>query len=259
MRIIELSNGVKMPIIGFGTIGQFGKQVEDNVSFALQNGYRLIDTANRYTNEKSVGRGISKSGLDRKEIFIETKLAPTFYEKSNAVNYIAGYQMMEKAYKEGKIKALGLSNFKVEQIQEILDICEIKPVVMQIECHPYYPAEKVKDFCFENGIILQSWYPLGHGSNELLNEPLFKALAIKYHKTTSQIILKWHTQMGFSAVPGSRSANHILENIELFDFVLTNEEMHEIAKLNKHCPFYQITEKSQHILATTIPDVDGEE
>ena len=129
---------------------------------------------------------------------------------------------------------------------------------MQIECHPYYPAEKVKDFCFENGIILQSWYPLGHGSNELLNEPLFKALAIKYHKTTSQIILKWHTQMGFSAVPGSRSANHILENIELFDFVLTNEEMHEIAKLNKHCPFYQITEKSQHILATTIPDVDGE-
>ena len=281
MRIIELSNGVKMPIIGFGTIGQFGKQVEDNVSFALQNGYRLIDTANRYTNEKSVGRGISKSGLDRKEIFIETKLAPTFYEKSNAVeqtlerlgveyidlmllhhplnNYIAGYQMMEKAYKEGKIKALGLSNFKVEQIQEILDICEIKPVVMHIECHPYYPAEKVKDFCFENGIILQSWYPLGHGSNELLNEPLFKALAIKYHKTTSQIILKWHTQMGFSAVPGSRSANHILENIELFDFVLTNEEMHEIAKLNKHCPFYQITEKSQHILATTIPDVDGEE
>ena len=238
MRIIELSNGVKMPIIGFGTIGQFGKQVEDNVSFALQNGYRLIDTANRYTNEKSVGRGISKSGLDRKEIFIETKLAPTFYEKSNAVeqtlerlgveyidlmllhhplnNYIAGYQMMD-------------------------------------------PAEKVKDFCFENGIILQSWYPLGHGSNELLNEPLFKALAIKYHKTTSQIILKWHTQMGFSAVPGSRSANHILENIELFDFVLTNEEMYEIAKLNKHCPFYQITEKSQHILATTIPDVDGEE
>ena len=174
-------------------------------------------------------------------------------------NYIAGYQMMEKAYKEGKIKALGLSNFKVEQIQEILDICEIKPVVMQIECHPYYPAEKVKDFCFEKGIILQSWYPLGHGINELLNEPLFKALAIKYHKTTSQIILKWHTQMGFSAVPGSRSANHILENIELFDFVLTNEEMHEIAKLNKHCPFYQITEKSQHILATTIPDVDGEE
>lgn len=126
MRIIELSNGVKMPIIGFGTIGQFGKQVEDNVSFALQNGYRLIDTANRYTNEKSVGRGISKSGLDRKEIFIETKLAPTFYEKSNAVeqtlerlgveyidlmllhhplnNYIAGYQMMEKLIRRGKSK-----------------------------------------------------------------------------------------------------------------------------------------------------------
>jgi diketogulonate reductase-like aldo/keto reductase len=278
---IKLSNGIIMPAIGFGTIGQTGKQIENNVAFALQNGYRLIDTANRYVNEKSVGRGIKKSGLKRKDFFIETKLAPTFYETEDAIdktlerlgvdyidlmllhhplnNYIAGYKMMEKAYKEGKIKSLGLSNFKIEQIQEILNVCEIKPVVMQVECHPYYPAEKVRDFCTENGITLQSWYPLGHGSNELLNEPLFKLLATKYHKTTSQIILKWHTQMGFSAVPGSKSTNHILENIDLFDFTLTNEEMHEIEKLNKHQPFYQSTKKTQHMLATTVPNVDDEQ
>ncbi|MCD7950472.1 MAG: aldo/keto reductase [Erysipelotrichaceae bacterium] len=281
MNTIQLSNGILIPAIGFGTIGQFGKQVEDNVAFALKNGYQLIDTANRYTNEKSVGRGIKKSGIDRKEIFIETKLAPTFYETNDAIdktlerldveyadlmllhhplnNYIEGYQMMEKAYKEGKIKALGLSNFKIEQIQEILDICEIKPVIMQVECHPYYPAEHVKDFCDQNGIILQSWYPLGHGNKDLLNEDIINALAQKYHKSASQIILKWHTQMGFSAVPGSKSENHILENIDVFDFTLTDDEMKQIDTLNRHQPLYKVSEKSQHMLVTTIPDVDGEE
>ncbi|MCD8028438.1 MAG: aldo/keto reductase [Erysipelotrichaceae bacterium] len=174
-------------------------------------------------------------------------------------NYIAGYHMMEKAYKEGKIKSLGLSNFKVAQIQEILDICEIKPVIMQLECHPYYPDEHVKDFCEQNGIVLQSWYPLGHGNKDLLNEKIICTLADKYHKSASQIILKWHTQMGFSAVPGSKSENHILENIDLFDFTLTDDEMNQIATLNKHQPLYIAAEKSQHMLATTIPDVDGEE
>ena len=280
MKTIELSNGMLMPSIGLGTINQFSEQIENNVAFAIQNGYRLIDTANRYTNEKSVGRGIKKSEISRNEIFIETKLAPTFYETKDAIdktlerlgvdyvdlmllhhplnNYIVGYQMMEKAYQEGKIKALGLSNFSIEQIQEILDHCTIKPVVMQVECHPYYPADKVRDFCNQNGITLQSWFPLGHGDSGLLNEELFKKLAAKYHKTTSQIILKWHTQMGFSAVPGSRNENHILENIDLFDFDLTAQEMSEIEKLNKHQPFYQVTQESQHKLSTTIPDVDGE-
>lgn len=281
MKTIQLSNGMKMPCIGYGTIGQSGKQIENNVAFALQNGYRLIDTANRYVNEKSVGRGIQKSQVKREDIFIETKLAPTFYETSDAIdktlerlnveyidlmllhhplnNYIAGYKLLEKAYKEGKIKALGLSNFSIEQIQEILDICEVKPVVMQVECHPYYPAEKVRDFCQQNGITLQSWYPLGHGNSDLLNDELFKSLATRYHKTTSQIILKWHTQMGFGAVPGSRNHDHILDNINLFDFTLTDEDMKQIAKLNKHQPFYQATEKSRHMLASTIPDVDHEE
>ena len=280
MKTIELSNGMLMPSIGFGTISQFEIQVENNVCFALQNGYRLIDTANRYTNEKSVGRGIKKSGIYRKDIFIETKLAPTFYEIDDALdktlkrldveyidlmllhhplnNYIAGYKLMEKAFKEGKIKALGLSNFSVEQIQKILDICEIKPVVMQMECHPYYIAEDVKEFCDVHGITLQSWYPLGHGHHDLLNENLLESLANQYHKTNSQVILRWHIQMGFCPVPGSKSECHILENIEIYDFELTDDEMNQIATLNKHQPIYQATEQSKHMLATTIPDVDGE-
>jgi len=281
MKTIQLNNGMVMPTIGFGTIGQSGKQIENNVAFALQNGYRLIDTANRYVNEKSVGRGIQKSGIDRKDNFVETKLAPTFYEVEDAIektlerlnveyidlmllhhplnHYVAGYKLMEKAYKEGKIKALGLSNFHIEQIQDILDICEIKPVVMQVECHPYYPAEKVKDFCWKNGIAIQSWYPLGHGDHRLFNEDVLKHLADKYHKSVSQIVLRWHSQMGWSAVPGSKSQQHILENIDIFDFTLTDEDMKQIELLNKHQPLYQVTEASQHRLATTVPNVDDEE
>lgn len=280
MKMIQLSSGLKIPSIGFGTIGQFQEQVENNVALALQNGYRLIDTANRYTNEKSVGRGIKKSGIDRKEIFVETKLAPTFYEMEDAVdktlerlgldyvdlmllhhplnNYVAGYKLLEKAYHEGKVKAIGLSNFSIEEIQTILDQCEVRPVLMQVECHPYYPAEHIRNFCREQGIVLQSWYPLGHGSLDLLNEDLLCSLADKYQKTTSQIILRWHVQMGFGAVPGSRSEKHILENIDIYDFALTEKEMSQIALLNKHEPFYQSTEQSRQRLASTIPDVDGE-
>lgn len=281
MEEFKLSNGLMMPVIGFGTIKQFGTQIEDNVCFALKNGYRLIDTANRYTNEKSVGREIKKSGLKREEVFIETKLAPTFYEKEDAIdqtlkrlgvdyidlmllhhplnNYISGYKLMEKAYKEGKIKSLGLSNFSIDQIQEILDQCEIKPVVMQIEAHPYYLPEDVKDFCEKNGIRLQAWFPLGHGDSGLFKEPLFKELALKYHKSVSEIILRWHIQVGICPMPGSKSHEHILENVDLFDFELTDDEMKQIEKLNKHEPFYHPTEKSRHMLATTIPDVEGEE
>ena len=129
---------------------------------------------------------------------------------------------------------------------------------MQLECHPYYPAEKVREFCKEQGMTLQSWYPLGHGNQQLLNEELLMNLANRYHKTVGQIILRWHVQMGFGAVPGSKSKNHILENIDIFDFTLADDEMKQIASLNKHQPFYQVTEKSKHILATTIPDVEGE-
>lgn len=273
MKYVILNNGVKMPKLGFGTIGQSGDQIIDNVSFALNHGYQLIDTANRYGNEQEVGLGIKKSGIRREDIFLETKLGPTLYENNQAIddtlkrlnvdyldlmllhhpvnNYIYAYKMLEKAYHEGKIKAIGISNFPVEKIQEILDQCEIVPAVMQIECHPYYPGEAVKSFCDEHHIQLQSWYPLGHGNNDMLHDPVFIELADKYHKSTVQIILRWHIQMGFTLVPGSKSQDHIKDNADIFDFALTDDDMNRIASVNKHQPFYQVTEESLRRLATT--------
>ena len=262
-----------MPQLGFGTINQFGEQITDNVAFALNHGYQLIDTANRYGNEVEVGKGLKKSGLPRESYFLETKLGPTLYENDNAIddtlkrldvdyidlmilhhpvnNYIYAYKMLEKAYKEGKLRAIGISNFPVEKIQEILDQCEIVPAVMQVECHPYYPAEKVKPFCDEKGIRLQAWFPLGHGNANLLNDPVIVKFAEKYNKSTVQVIIRWHIQMGFGLVPGSKSYAHIEDNAKVFDFALTEEEMAEIATLNKHEPFYHVTEESLHRMAVT--------
>jgi diketogulonate reductase-like aldo/keto reductase len=273
MTTIKLNNGVEMPQLGYGTILQFGDQITDNVAFALNNGYKLIDTANRYGNEVEVGLGLKKSGLKREEYFLETKLGPTLYENDGAIdgtlarlgvdyidlmilhhpvnNYIYAYKMLEKAYKEGKLRAIGISNFPAEKIQDILDNCEIVPAVMQVEAHPYYPAEKVKAFCDEKGIALQAWYPLGHGNADLIGDPVFVKLAEKYGKSAVQVILRWHIQMGFALVPGSKSPVHIRENAEIFDFELTAEEMEQIAALNRHEPFYKVTPESLQRMATT--------
>lgn len=123
--------------------------------------------------------------------------------------------MLEKAYREGKLRAIGISNFPVEKIQEVLDQCQVVPAVMPVECHPYYPEELVKPFCDEKGIALQAWYPLGHGNTDMLHDEVFVSLAEKYHKSTVQIILRWHVQMGFAMVPGSKSFEHIKENGEM--------------------------------------------
>ncbi|MBQ7057858.1 MAG: aldo/keto reductase [Firmicutes bacterium] len=268
-----LNNGVVIPQLGFGTIGQEGDLITDNVAFALNHGYKLIDTANRYGNEVEVGRGLKKSGLARDQYFVETKLGPTLYENDSAIdetlkrlnvdyidvmllhhpvnNYIYAYQMLEKAYKEGKLRAIGVSNFTVEQLKDLLSKCEIVPAVMQVECHPYYPAEAVKPFCEEKGIRLQSWFPLGHGNKELFVEPAIVKIAEKYQKSTAQVILRWHTQMGFGLVPGSRSFGHIEENARIFDFAMTDEEIAQITALSKHEPIYKVTPESLARLAVT--------
>lgn len=270
---ITLNNGVKFPQLGFGTIRQVGEQITENVAFALNNGYVLIDTANRYDNEVEVGLGLTRSGLSRDAYFLETKLGPTLYENDGAIegtlkrlgvdyidlmllhhpvnNYSYAYKMLEKAYKDGKLRAIGLSNFPVEKIAEVLEMCEIRPAVMQVECHPYYPAEKVKDFCDEQGIVLQCWYPLGHGSQELLNDATLSEIARQHDKSITQIVLRWHIQMGFCPVPGSKSKEHIRENAEIFDFTLNDEDMERVARINRHTPFYQVTAESLQRLATT--------
>lgn len=278
MEYVTLNNGIKMPMAGIGTFLLTPDEAEASVLSALACGYRLIDTANAYVNEKAVGRAMKKSGVSREEIFLETKLWPAFYEQPDAVektlerldtdyidlllihqpagNYIAGYKLMEKAYKEGKVKAIGLSNFSQSQIREILDICEVKPVVLQTEVHPYYQEKKLKDYLKKEGIVIQAWYPLGHGDKALLEEPLFQELGKKYGKSSAQIILRWHIQAGNIVIPGSKSPAHIQDNFDLFDFSLTALEMAQISIMDKNVRYYTSTPELLQRYAAMVPPVD---
>ena len=275
---VKLNNGVEMPMAGIGTFMLSPDEAEASCVSALADGYRLIDTANAYVNEKAVERAMKKSGLDRKEIFLETKIWPSFYNQSDAVektlqrldtdyidlllihqpagDYVAGYRLMEKAYKEGKVKAIGLSNFNEEQIREILNICEIKPAILQTEVHPYSQEKKLKDFLAKEEIVIQAWYPLGHGDAALIQEPVFSKLAEKYGKSNAQIILRWHVQAGNVVIPGSKNPDHIRANFDVFDFELTAEEMQEIQALNKDKRYYNSTPELLESYVGMVPPVD---
>lgn len=278
MEYATLNNGIKMPMAGIGTFLLTPDEAETSVLSALQCGYRLIDTANAYVNEKAVGRAMRKSGIPRDEIFLETKLWPSFYEQEDAVektlqrlgtdyidlllihqpagNYIAGYRLMEKAYKEGKVRAIGLSNFTPEQVQEILDICEVKPAVLQTEVHPYSQEKELKAFLDKEGIVIQAWYPLGHGDKALIQEPLFTEFDKKYGKSNAQIILRWHIQAGNIVIPGSKNPAHIKDNFNLFDFALTDDEMAKITALDKQKRYYTSTPEMLKKYAEMVPPVD---
>lgn len=280
MKFATLNNGLSMPMAGIGTFLLTPDEAEASVLAALEDGYRLIDTANAYVNEKAVGRAMKKSGLKREEIFLETKLWPSFYEDDNAVdktlerlgteyidlllihqpagNYVAGYRQMEKAYKEGKVKAIGLSNFNQAQIEEILGLCQVKPAVLQTEVHPYFQEQELKSFLSKEGMVIQAWYPLGHGDKALLEEPLFTKLGKKYGKTNAQIILRWHIQDGNIVIPGSKNPAHIKDNFDLFDFSFTEEEMEKIAALDKNTRYYYSTPEMLKKYAEIVPDVDGQ-
>ena len=278
MEYAVLNNGVKMPMAGIGTFLLTPDEAEASVLSALQNGYRLIDTANAYMNEKAVGRAMRKSGVKREDIFLETKLWPAFYEDEGAVektlkrldteyidlllihqpagNYIAGYRQMEKAYKEGKVRAIGLSNFTEDGIKEILSICEVKPAVLQTEVHPYSQEKELKKFLSKEGIVIQAWYPLGHGDKALIEEPLFSELGKKYGKSNAQIILRWHIQDGNIVIPGSKNPEHIKANFDLFDFSLTDDEMKRISAMDKQKRYYTSTPEMLKKYAEMVPPVD---
>ena len=265
METIRLSNGVEVPVLGIGTFMITPADTENAVYSAIKLGYRMIDTANAYMNEEAVGKAIAKAiseGLvKREELFVSTKIWPTLYEKADAVeqtlsrlgldyvdllfihqpsgNFVAGYQLIEQAYKAGKAKSLGISNMHGDKLERLLNVAEIKPHVIQLEAHPYCTEHEIMDRLAECGTKLMGWYPLGHGDAGLKQEPVFSKLADKYHKSNVQIILRWHTQMGFLTIPGSKNPDHIRDNADIFDFTLSADEMAEIAKLDGTKKYYQ--------------------
>ena len=278
METIKLNNGLTCPVIGIGTFMLSPADAENSVREALNMGYRLIDTANAYVNERAVGRGMKESKVKREDIFLSTKLWPSEYENPNAVdetlerlgveyvdllyihqpagNWLAGYRQLEKAYKEGKAKAIGISNFEGKYIEELQTKWEIAPQFIQVEAHPYVTQKELRKTLDQYGIKLMSWYPLGHGDKSLLQEPVFKKLGEKYGKTPAQVILRWHTQMGFVVIPGSKNVDHIRDNLNILDFTLTDAEMAEIAQLDKDMRYYHRTDAQLEQFAAWRPDFE---
>ena len=278
MNEITLNNNLKCPVIGIGTVMLSPAEAQNSVREALKMGYRLVDTANAYVNERAVGRGIKESGVARSEVYLSTKLWPSEYENPNAVdetlerlgvdyvdllyihqpagNWLAGYRALEKAYKEGKAKAIGISNFEGKYIAELEQKWEIAPQFIQVEAHPYYTQSELRKTLDKYGIRLMSWYPLGHGDRSLIEEPVFKQIGEKYGKTSAQVILRWHTQMGFVVIPGSKNVAHIKDNLDILDFELTDDEMKEIAKLDKGVRYYNRTDEQLIQFAAWKPEFE---
>lgn len=276
MKYFTLSNGLKVPALGIGTFMISPKDTEVSVYEAIKNGYRLIDTANAYGNEVNVGNAITKAieeGIvKREDLFLSTKLWPSVYESKDAIkntlerlnvtyldllfihqpsgNYIEGYHQLENAYEEGTIKSIGISNFHDEKLNRLLKESKIKPHIIQLEAHPYCLEKEIMAVLAPYHTILMGWYPLGHADKGLLEEPVFKKLAVKYHKKPAQIILRYEVEQGIIAIPGTKSTDHIIDNIDIFDFDLTKEEIKEIEALDGKKKYYAATDEIEERYAT---------
>lgn len=256
-KTVTLNNGYEIPLNGIGTYSLLNEVCYNSVLYALQNGVRLIDTAYIYRNEEEVARAVRDSKIDRKDIFVITKLYPNQYnDAENAINEalkklgyidmmllhhpgnndVEAYKAIEKAVKEGKIKSIGLSNWYIKELKEFLPKINIMPALVQNEIHPYYQDTEVVEYIQSLGIAVQAWYPLGGRGyqRELLNDSVLKEIAKKHNKSVAQIILRWHLQRGVIVIPGSSNRAHIIENTELYDFELSDDEMRKISKLNRN-------------------------
>ena len=280
METVKLNNGLECPVNGIGTFMLAPADAENSVREALKMGYKLVDTANAYCNERACGRGIKDSGLKREDVFISTKLWPSEYENENAVdetlkrlgvdyvdllyihqpagNWLAGYRQLEKAYKEGKAKSIGISNFEGKYIEELETKWEIVPQFIQVEAHPYFTQQELRRTLDKYDIRLMAWYPLGHGDKSLINEPVFTEIGKKYGKSSAQVILRWHTQMGFVVIPGSKNVAHIKDNLDILDFHLTDDEMAAIAGLDKGIRYYERTDAMLAQFASWRPEYEKE-
>ena len=269
--MVKLNNGVWMPRFGLGTFLQPSNDVcRQSCLTALRAGYRHIDTAHAYYDEEGVGEAARESGIPREEIWITSKLWPTEYGEGKTLkaidemlermqldyidllyvhqpvgDFVGAWKDMEKAVRMGKVRALGISNFDAndEVWDTIMEEAEIKPAVLQIECHPYAQRLEMRKKAAAEGIQVECWFPLGGAMSDgaLLKDPVIMKIAEAHGKTPAQVILRWHIQEGFSVIPGASNPDYIKENIRIFDFALTDGEMEQMRSLNKEQRFFNAT------------------
>ncbi len=286
---IELNNGVKIPQLGLGTYklaeGEGESETFKAVLTALNAGYRHIDTAHAYGNERSVGRAIKASGIPRDEIWVTSKIWPTEYGEGKTAQAIdnmlkrlgldyvdlvyvhqpvgdvmGAWKDLEQAYKAGKIKALGISNFDKDEkvFDEFFKTAEVRPQIMQLECHPYAQREYWQKRIKDSNMRQENWYPLGgrQSNGLILKDKTINEIAKAHQKSAAQIILRWHVQSGFIVIPGASNPDYIKENIEVFDWSLTAEEMDQIHKLNTEKRIFDppYEEAKKQYLQTVLPD-----
>lgn len=256
---VKLCSGYDMPVVGLGTYNLLGETCVNSVKSAIAVGFRKIDTAHAYGNEVEVGRGVRESGVPREEIFVATKIYPDQYSNPEKAieecinkldigyvdlmllhhpgsNDVKAYKAMEKYVREGKIRSIGVSCYYIDEIDKFLPKVDIKPVLVQNEIHPYYQDTKVIDHLHSLGLVVEAWYPLGGRGHqmELLSDSVLSEIAERHGKSVAQIILRWDLQRGVVIIPGSSNPDHMKENISIFDFELSDEEMSRIAALNRN-------------------------
>lgn len=257
MDYVTLANGVKMPQLGYGVYQVTKEECERCVLDALDVGYRAIDTAQSYFNEAEVGEAIAESGIDRKEIFLTTKVWIEHYGYEQAkesvlqsmeklktdyidlvllhqpfADYYGAYRALEDLYEEGKLRAIGVSNFYPDRLVDIASFARIKPMVNQIETHPLNQQIEAHEWLKKYGVIHEAWAPFGEGRGNMFTNPVLQKLGDKYNKTVAQVILRWQLQRGIVVIPKSTHKERMAQNLDVFDFTLTDEDMQDIAALD---------------------------
>jgi diketogulonate reductase-like aldo/keto reductase len=264
---VKLNNGLEMPQIGLGTYQASNEDCKQACLVAFRNGYRHVDCAYSYQNERGLGEAIKESGISREEIWITSKIPPTEYGEGKTLiaidkmlkrlqidyidllyihwpigDFVGAWKDMEKAVAAGKVRALGISNFDYieEDFHAVIDSMKIKPVTLQIECHPYAQRLAMREKAKLRGIAVECWFPLGGAVSQgaLFKDPVIKKIADAHKKTPAQIILRWHIQEGFSVIPGAINPDYIKENINIFDFTLSDDDMAAMRSLNKEKRFF---------------------
>lgn len=261
MNFVTLNNGIKMPQLGYGVWQVEDEQATAAVVKALEIGYRSIDTAMIYKNERGVGKALKETSVPREELFITTKVWNSDQGYENTLQafeeslerlgldyvdlylvhwptpefdeYVDTYKALEKLYHDGRVKAIGVCNFEIEHLERILKECDVKPVLNQIECHPYLAQNDLKEFCAKHDIFVEAWSPLEQGG-EVLKDEVIKKIAEAHGKTPAQVVLRWHLQNNSIVIPKSVTPSRIEENFDVFDFDLTADQMEQINQLNKN-------------------------